>query len=284
MKHLNKLVLLFVFSLFLALPAVAQADNFVVVKDLEGVRCHSMLFGPGMNAAHIFETPNKLVIMDTAGTIPQATALRAYAESLGKPIERVVLSHAHGHHVLGAYVFKDLPIYALAETIEQIKAEGPTMVAEDKQRPGGEGVPDVATVPQHVLKEGQERIDGVLFNWMNIPIGMPICFADLPEAGALVTHHMVYNGMHAFLSPVMEPWKAGLKKFQSMGRKWIMAAHGIPAGPEVWEKQLKYIATAENIIAAAPTLELAAAGIANSYPSYGAAFLLGASLPPYYAK
>lgn len=275
-----------IFSMFLA-PHAGQAgpsNSMVVVKQLDGVRVHSMLLAPSWNAAHIFETDKSLIIMDAMGTLPDARKLRSYAESLGKPIKRLILSHAHDHHVLGAAAFQDVPIYGLPSTIAEIKKTGDQMIQEIKAESGDAGVPDTATVPQHEIQPGQERIDGVLFNWMNVNLGMDLLFAELPEAGVLVTHHMLYNYMHAFVPPNLDGWKAGLKKFQGMGHEWILAAHGIPGGPEVYENQLQYLETVRKVVAEASDPATAKAALVSAYPAYPVDILLDYSLPALFTK
>ncbi|MBI4650363.1 MBL fold metallo-hydrolase, partial [Candidatus Desantisbacteria bacterium] len=51
--------------------------------------------------SHIIESENKLVIIDTLLLRPYAERLRKYADSLNKPIERVIITHFHPDHWLG---------------------------------------------------------------------------------------------------------------------------------------------------------------------------------------
>ena len=66
------------------------------------------------NATHIIESANKLVLIDGQFLAPYAAKFRQYADSLGKPIDRLFLSHRHPDHWFGlGPAFSDVPVYAL---------------------------------------------------------------------------------------------------------------------------------------------------------------------------
>ncbi|XWO13896.1 Hydroxyacylglutathione hydrolase [Candidatus Hepatincola sp. Pdp] len=65
----------------------------------------------------IIETNNNLVIIDAQLSIENATLLNKYANSLNKPMAKVILTHAHYDHYRGLSVFPHEITYALAETI-----------------------------------------------------------------------------------------------------------------------------------------------------------------------
>src|SRR4051812_32625135 len=60
----------------------------------------------------IIGTSGRLIIVDAQLLLPYAKRVRAYAEGLGKPIDRVIVTHAHPDHFSGLEVFADLPIHA----------------------------------------------------------------------------------------------------------------------------------------------------------------------------
>ena len=60
------------------------------------------------NSTHIIETPNTLVLVDTQFFLPNAVDVRAYADELGKPIDRLYITHEHPDHFLGSEAFDDL--------------------------------------------------------------------------------------------------------------------------------------------------------------------------------
>ena len=89
--------------------------------------CTSPDDGERVNA-QIIETAKKLVIVDAMLMRPYAKEFRAYADSLGKPIDRVYVTHAHPDHWFGIESFQDKDVYAFAETIEEIKFFAPMAI------------------------------------------------------------------------------------------------------------------------------------------------------------
>jgi len=76
---------------------LAQVSDpiIMVAKQAGDVRIHtfvsSFAYGNIANATHIIETKNQLVLVDGQFLVPYARAFRSYADSLGKPIERLYL-------------------------------------------------------------------------------------------------------------------------------------------------------------------------------------------------
>lgn len=80
----------------------------------------------------------------------------AYAKSLGKPLDRLVITHAHPDHYNGAARF-GVPVHAPAQVREQIVARG------DSRLPTGQVIPVTDFTPTLALVPGTEVIDGVPF-------------------------------------------------------------------------------------------------------------------------
>lgn len=77
----------------------------VTVPEKSGdVTVHSYLAPEQVFASntHILELPNSLVLIDAQFLLPNAMDFRADADSLGKPIDRSIITHAHPDHFLGA--------------------------------------------------------------------------------------------------------------------------------------------------------------------------------------
>src|SRR5205814_10503969 len=101
----------------------------MVAKRAGNVRIHTFIssFADNniANATHIIESKSKLVLVDGQFLAPYARKFRYYADSLGKPIDRLYLSHRHPDHWFGlGTAFSDIPIYALPETISFVKEHG----------------------------------------------------------------------------------------------------------------------------------------------------------------
>src|SRR6266704_2553896 len=104
-------------------------DPVIIEKKAGDVRIHTFVaaFTDNniANATHIIESKNTLVLIDGQFLAPYATEFRKYADSLGKPIERLYLSHRHPDHWFGlGTAFSDITIYALQETMSFIQEHG----------------------------------------------------------------------------------------------------------------------------------------------------------------
>ena len=83
--------------------------------------------------SYIIELPNKLVIFDAQFILPAANELLIHARSLRKPIDRIILSHAHPDHFFGLEKFSNVaPIYALDETIREMAMSAYYFIGKNK--------------------------------------------------------------------------------------------------------------------------------------------------------
>jgi glyoxylase-like metal-dependent hydrolase (beta-lactamase superfamily II) len=149
----------------------ASASNGVVSTSAhDGVIVHTYLSpedGLLVNT-QIVEGPTRLVMFDGQYFLPHAREVAAYAESLAKPVDRIVLSHIHLDHWggLSAIIehFPDAPVYAVPGVANYLRRNGQKVL--DRRKPAlGDNIPDRPTIPTRVLPEGRETIDGITFEF-----------------------------------------------------------------------------------------------------------------------
>ena len=106
--------------------------------------------------AFIVETDNQLVIVDTTLTMSDSLALKQKADTLGKPLAGIILTHGHPDHVAGTYNLApkgEVPIFALA-SVKKLMEE--TEEAKHKQWSGmfgNEWIPKWV-YPNQMVKDG----------------------------------------------------------------------------------------------------------------------------------
>jgi glyoxylase-like metal-dependent hydrolase (beta-lactamase superfamily II) len=83
--------------------------------------------------SHVIEFPSQLFVIDAQYTLPHAREVVGYAQDLRKPITRLIATHYHPDHILGAAAF-DVPLYALESVAEKIGAVGDRVAQEERQR------------------------------------------------------------------------------------------------------------------------------------------------------
>src|SRR5690349_55589 len=148
------------------MPAAMSDPIAMVVKRAGDVRVHTFVAsfegGNIANATHIVESRNSLVLVDGQFLVPYAEGFRRYADSLGKPIDRVYVSHRHPDHWFGlGAAFGDVPVHALAETRDFIAQHGEDSRADHWKL--GDLVPGRVVVPQQTVEPGEDKIDGVTY-------------------------------------------------------------------------------------------------------------------------
>ena len=85
--------------------------------------------------SHVVEFPSHSFIVDARYTLPLAKEVAHYAEGLGKPIQRLYVTHYHPDHLLGAGAI-NAPIYALSQVAAKIAAVGSRVASEEHDKVG----------------------------------------------------------------------------------------------------------------------------------------------------
>lgn len=225
----------------------------MVAKRAGDVRIHtcvsSFAAGDIANATHIIETRNQLVLVDGQFFVPYARAFRDYADSLGKPIDRVYLSHRHPDHWFGlGAAFSDIDIYALPETTSFIAEHGEA--SRDDHWKFGDLVPDRVVVPGKVASPGEETIDGVRYVFDRVT-DTEIDFTltiRLPEVGVYFTQDLIYSGTHLYLTQHMGHWMRVLREMLVSDYELFMPGHGLPADKNEVARNIEYISAAQQAI------------------------------------
>ena len=167
------------------------------------------------NATHIVESKNKLVLIDGQFLAPYARKFREYADSLGKPIERLYLSHRHPDHwKLGTFA------------------------------------PESIVVPEGIAEPGEETIDGISYLFDRITeteIDYHLTIR-LPELGVHFAQDLIYSGTHLYLTSDMQHWIRVLSQMLQEDYDLYMPGHGLPADKNEVARNVEYLAAARQAI------------------------------------
>lgn len=231
-------VLLLIFCLFVPVALAASATNGSVLKS--GARSFTQAVGNGKveihtflapgeaaaNATHIIELEDRLVLIDMQAMQSYAEEFRKYADALGKPIDRIFLSHEHPDHWIGAIAFQGAAVHALPETAAYIEENG-EKILKAKARPG-----KVPVFAGHV-KTGSETIGGVRFVFSRVKDAESefALMIDIPELKVLVLQDLLYNGIHFYLGhDSMNRWSEQLMDIKSQydDYNYFLCGHGEP--------------------------------------------------------
>lgn len=130
-------------------------------------RVMGTLFTDHVNA-FVVELENAVVVVDTTLTISSARELRAKAESFGKPLQAVLLTHGHPDHYTGLVAFGDLPCYSSQGCLDFVHQEDILKSATFAMYVG-EDYPATRLFPNHIVQDGDTlTFDGVNFTFHDV--------------------------------------------------------------------------------------------------------------------
>lgn len=242
-----------------------------VVKEAGPVKIHAFISPEALlsNATYVIEGPNELVIVDGQFVVPFAQAFRGYTDSLGKPINRVYLSHEHPDHFFGiSAAFGDVPVYALPETIAFLRANGEAIRA-DRAKAYGPWVPSTVVIPSQVAAPGTEVIDGITFELVvhkNAEVETQLAIG-LPDLGVYIAQDLIYSGCHVYVPkhPVAD-WVAALERLKASNYELFLPGHGTPADQREIQAVIEYLITAKRIAAESTNAEAYKAALLAAFP------------------
>ena len=245
----------------------------VTVRDYGDVVVHSLTAPESVFAdtTNIIETPNSLVLLDTQFLLPMALDFRAYADGLGKPIDRLVISHEHPDHFLGGEAFADVPMYALAETAELIAANGQAEI-DEKQAQFGNAIASTFVVPK-ALEPGTVDIDGVTFEFSKV-MGAEAeiqLVTRVVDYDVIYVGDIVYSGMHLILAGPPPTWIEALQNLKAASSEStvVLAGHGEPGTAALYDENIAWLSTAADLLGSATSGAEFKAGLVKAFPDLG---------------
>jgi glyoxylase-like metal-dependent hydrolase (beta-lactamase superfamily II) len=121
--------------------------------------------------AYVVELENSVVVVDTTLAISSAKDVRRIAESSGKPIEAVLLTHGHPDHYSGLVEFQDVPRLASQGCLDFAHREDEAKASTAKSYLGDE-YPDVRVFPDQIINDGDSfTFDSVKFSFSDLGPG-----------------------------------------------------------------------------------------------------------------
>jgi len=284
-------------SLILGAPAIVSAGSLkggplgqgqapmvngsMAVTEFKDSKIHSYVSPnlTGCVTTHIIETPERLVIVDGQRSVIYGQEIRDYAEKLGKPIDRMIVSHLHPDHWFGAAQFKDVPIYSLESTQGEIDQLGEFFIEISKPSLG-EHVPDEKVVPTDIIADGSSvTIDGVTLEFAHVTDAESdnMLTINLPNEKVLIAQDLLYNNCHLFCGHGnFQGWMKSLRDMRAdTSYDLVMPGHGSNTGSrQAIDDALVYLEFVENAYATMNSGDELKAEILARYPSYMASSLV----------
>lgn len=211
----------------------------------ENVTLHAFIASTaeGGNATHIVETPKSLVLIDAQHRKKNAQEFRQYAESLNKPVARLILTHTHPDHWFGLENFKDMPVYAFQEISEWLVQNGEASVANAAGRLGDQA-PSEVVIPQYSLTEGTFELDGVTFKVDKVSNAEDDVQAvvSLPNHQVIALVDLLYNEVHPFTAlGQFDNWISLLNDYKAGEYDFYLTGHGKPGDVTIVDNMVQYL-------------------------------------------
>src|ERR1700719_4107584 len=265
----------------------------ILVSHFGPVKIHSYLSpvdGFQVNTQMI-EGPTAVVIFDGQLLLPYADEVASYVRMLGKPVDRIILSHAHTDHWAGLQVltgrFPDARVFALDGIADQLCARGTARL--DSFRPiYGDKIATKVTVPTETITEGRQRIDGITYDFkrfVDAESDLQLA-ALLPEQKVLMAFDLVFSpNEHAFtVVDHFDHWMIILESLKVLqGYDTITIGHDTPVHRSAIDSTITYIKRAKEIHAASADAKTYGESLKAAFPDRQLASMVDFSAKLLYA-
>jgi len=248
----------------------------ILVSQFGPVKIHSYLSpADGFHVnTQMIEGPTAVVIFDGQLLLPYAGEVASYVQTLGKPVDRIILSHAHTDHWSGLQVlterFPDARVFALDGVADQVRARGPARL-DSLHRIYGDKVATKVTVPTETITEGLQRIDGVTYDFkrfVDAESDLQLA-ALLPEQKVLMAFDLVFSpNEHAFtLVDHFDHWVIILESLKALqGYDTITIGHDTPVHRSAIDSTMTYVKRAKAIHAASADAKTYSESLKAAFP------------------
>ena len=248
----------------------------ILVSQFGQVKIHSYLSpADGFHVnTQMIEGPTAVVIFDGQLLLPYAGEVASYAQALGKPVDRIILSHAHTDHWSGLQVltdrFPDARVFALDGVADQLRARGQARL--DSFRPiYGDRIATKVTIPTETIIEGLQRIDGITYDFkrfVDAESDLQLA-ALLPEQKVLMAFDLVFSpNEHAFtVVDHFDHWMIILEQLKALqGYDTITIGHDTPVHRSAIDSTITYVRRAKEIHAASADAKTYGESLKAAFP------------------
>lgn len=245
--------------------------------------------------AYIIEGASGVVVVDATLTVTDSNALRAQVDSIGKPLQAVLLTHPHPDHYAGLGNLTaglDVPVVAVAGVDEVVRRD------DDSKHEliggmFGDEWPVNRVFPNQTVAEGDILDFGDDLSFAVLDLGPAESFHDSAfvyrPTGAVFAGDTAYGLMHAYMADnTNDEWRRVIERLQSeLAEDTVLyVGHGLPVTPGFLSWQRTYLDKFEQAIedadwsdAEAAAVEVTAA-MQQYLPNEDLLFLMQLSIEP----
>lgn len=247
----------------------------VTIHDRGAVRIHDYQAPRDGLMVHslIVEGPTRLVLFDAQFLLDYAAELADYIDTLGKTLDRIIISHGHPDHWSGLAVistrFPGVPIAALQDVRDYIEANGQAIMTA-RQAVFGARVAAAPVPPTVTIESGAIEIDAVRYVFEAHEDGesQHQLVATLPDHDMLFAFDLVFPAdVHAFtVAAYFDHWSAILNELLVRPFETVLVGHAGPARRDDIKATIAYLEVAREVRASTSQPEEFAARMKQVFP------------------
>ncbi len=229
-------------------------------------------------SAYIIEGQNEVFLLDVAATPALGSDIKTYVDAIGKPVERIIISHAHPDHYGGLSAFDGVDVYAIESVKNTIEAGIPAF-----------GTPAVG-VDVKLLALGNLTIDGIEMSISSVKGAESdenIVMDFGSTSGVVFVNDLAYNGEHLFMATgSVTIWKSELETLKQNyeGYDHVLVGHGGKADGGIFANNITYLEKVMELQESSANFNEFFAGMTAAYPSYSTAGVVGLSFSGYWGN
>jgi glyoxylase-like metal-dependent hydrolase (beta-lactamase superfamily II) len=236
--------------------------------------------------SHVIELASQVVLFDAPLTQEYTREVLDVAGSLGKPVTRLYISHAHPDHFAGAAAIH-APSYSLGPVKDLIDRSGDLRIQRGYAcTPGHSATPPPRSRPvdHAVLPGAEETLDGVPLRFEAVTdaeTGTQLIIA-LPGTGVLISQDVLYNSVHPFLGEhAFDTWQTAITALEALPYETVIPGRGpphgdgLPSGRAIYTANREYLTAAATAFAEATGPEDLNSRLEAAFPSYGGTAMQG---------
>ena len=219
--------------------------------------------------SHVIELPDRLVVVDLPLLAAHTAEVLARVGDLAKPVDRVLVTHAHPDHFAGTTLV-DAPVHATAGVRDLVNTRGAAAVRSTyrHQRIGQVGTARSPHVG-HVLADGRVSLGGVELDLRRFGPG------DCPEnlvvevvgESMVFTGDLVSHGVHPYVGERHAgAWAASLRRLRELRHDVVLPGHGPPGTAALYDQMARYLETARFVLASAGTADDVEHALCSAHP------------------
>lgn len=228
---------------------------------------------------HIVESAGSLTVIDAQLALPLAREVADVIAEMGKPVSRIIITHAHPDHFSGLQVLAEglpgVPVLALQDVRDELTRVAQPML-DSRRAMFGDIVAERAVYPTETLATGLTRFDDLTIHVAQVEEteNHAQALITFPDQRVLATSDMLFAPGHHMFANIGDPdaFTHWIDELQAIGRRedidTLLTGHGPTTDLSAVAPAVEYLQFARTAYADSATAEAYAKALKEHYPKH----------------